>query len=60
MVARVSKANYVTERGKVAYHRFVPRGIDAYYAKFSSGERNVVFDDGTLESTSLCKSAALY
>jgi lipopolysaccharide transport system ATP-binding protein len=64
MVARVSKQIMLLERGKVAYQGFdVPKGIDAYYAKFSSGEQNVMFDDGTLELVSHCvnqsKSAVL-
>ncbi len=49
MVARVANQIILMEKGKVSYQGFdVPKGIDAYYSKFNSSDKNVMFDDGEI------------
>ena len=47
MVARVSSQILLMEKGEAEYlGTDVPKGINAYYGKFTTSDSNVLFDDG--------------
>jgi lipopolysaccharide transport system ATP-binding protein len=49
MVARVSNQILLMEKGIAAFQgKEVSKGINAYYGRFNSSEKNIMFDDGTV------------
>jgi lipopolysaccharide transport system ATP-binding protein len=49
MVARVSSQILLMEKGIAAFQgKAVGKGINAYYGRFNSSEKNIMYDDGTV------------
>lgn len=52
MVARVSSQIMLMEKGVAEYSgKDVPKGINAYYGKFTTNDSNVLFDEGFVKLT---------
>ena len=50
MVARVANQILLMEKGRSLFQGYnVPKGIDSYYSRFTSSDKNVLFDDGSVK-----------